>query len=91
MKTKLKAGRAATGLITVCAIAAAVLMLAPAGTEPETKVDARPAVSTPEMVEAQLGDVIAAQGNAALKQIRADGVRLAPPDLSAVVVERPQE
>ena len=91
MKTKLNAGPAVAGLITLCAIAAAILTLAPAGIEPEPKADVQAAaVPTPEMVEAQLADVIAAQGNAALKQIRAETARPAPPDLDAVAVEQPE-
>ena len=91
MKTKLNAGPAVAGLITLCAVAAAVLVLTPDRSEPKVEVEVRAdASSTPEMVDVPLADVIAAQGNAALKQIRADGARPIAPDLNAVAVERPE-
>jgi len=92
MKRKLNAGPAIGGLITLFAIAAAILTLVPDRTEPKAEVTVpAAAVSAPEMVEVPLADAIAVQGNAALKQIRADARRLTPPDLKDVAVEQPEQ
>lgn len=78
---------AAGGLITLCALAAAAIVLLSPGPAMDAISDPPPAARSPEMVDVPLADVIAAQGNAALRQIRTESTRLASPDLRNVAVE----
>lgn len=77
---------AVAGFVTLCALAAAGLVLFPAAPTADISPELTPMAAS-GMVDAELADVIAAQGNAALKQIRAESTRLAPPDLRDVAVE----
>jgi len=78
-------------LITVCAIAAAALAVIPVPYGDSERVQPAPAAPAVERVEAPVGKVIAAQGNEALRQIRADVARVAPPDLQQYAIEgRPE-
>ena len=87
MKTKLSAGNAMSGLFTVCAIAAAILTLVPERVAQDAQAP-KPtaAAAVPKVVDVQLADVIAAQGNAAVRQIQVDA-RPLPPDLEMIAVE----
>ena len=69
---------------------AAALILVPFGISEKRETRAQPVVraATPvKPTEATVGKVIAAQGNAALLQIRSEATRPTPPDLSQVMVE----
>lgn len=83
-------------LTTVGVVAAAALILIPYGTQdaPEARVEpvaapATKAAATKAAATAavHVSDVIAAQGNAALAQIRAEATRPTPPDLSKITVD----
>ena len=63
--------------LALAALTSATLETAPAKAD-EVKVAAPKA---PEMVQVQLADVIASQGNEALRQIRAESTRLVMPEL----------
>ena len=74
---------------TVGVVVAAALILVPYGAS-DTRERTQPVVPAAAPVkpaEATVGKVIAAQGNAALVQIRAEATQVAPPDLSQVAVD----
>lgn len=75
------------GAVTIGILLAIALVLVPHPTVTESGPPPVAPASAPEMVEVLLADVIAAQGNAALVQIRAESTRVAPPDLEQLAVE----